>query len=85
MILLGVFAVWLAWSVTEIFVTAPRWAWYLLVAILGLGWQLLEEPSTWWYGVGIGGGAAVLMLVTDWLLVSTDSAKLNALRSSRRQ
>jgi hypothetical protein len=82
-VLLGIAAVWLIWTTAEIFLTAPRWAWYLSAVVLGIGWELLEEPSSWWYGVGLGAGAALLMLLTDLVLVLTDWAKLNALRNRR--
>ena len=80
----GVFAVWLAWQVAEPWVAAPKWAWYLSAAVVGIGWQLLADTWTRWYlGIGIGGAAAVLVLVADLLLVATDSAKVNVLRRNR--
>lgn len=82
-IVLGVFAVWLVRSTLEPYVTAPKWAWYLLMALFGIGWQLLVEPSQWWLGIGIGGAAAALVLVTDLLLVLADWARVAVLRRSR--
>jgi hypothetical protein len=81
---LGVFAVWLSVTLATFWVITPRWAWYLIAALLGCGWELLVDPSTWWLGVGVGGGAMFLMALTDLIMVATDSAKVTVLRQSRR-
>jgi hypothetical protein len=81
--LLGILAVWFAWTLAVYVITAPQWAWYLGVLGASIAWELLVEPSTWWLGIGVAGGAAVLMLVTDWILVATDSAKVTVLRQRR--
>ena len=80
---LGVFAVWLVWLGLEHVVEAPRLAWYGLAATLGIGWELLVDPSYWWWGAGVGGAATLLFLVTDLILVATDAAKVNVLRKTR--
>ena len=80
--ILGVFAVWLVWQVAENWLVMPKWAWYLSIAGLGIGWQLLAEWSQWYLGIGIGGAAAVLALVADLVLVSGD-AKVTTLRRNR--
>ena len=82
--LLGIFAVWILWTLALVWLTAPQWAWYLIAIGLGLGFELLVEPSTWYLGVGIGGGAAFVMLLTDLMLVTTDSARVAVLRSRGR-
>jgi hypothetical protein len=82
--LLGVFAVWLALTAGAIFFTAPRWAWYLTAVILGCGWELLEDSSSWWLGLGVGGAAVFLTFLVDLMMVATDSAKVTVLRQSRR-
>lgn len=81
---LGVLAIWLAWSLTEHFLEGPKWAWLLVAAAAGCGWQLLIDWDRWWLGIGIGGGAGVLVLVTDLLLVVTDLARVQVLRRSTR-
>lgn len=81
---LGVFAVWLVWQVAEVWLESPRWSWYLIAAGLGIGWELLIDPSQWWLGVGIGGAAAVLTLVADLILVAGDAAKVTVLRNRNR-
>jgi len=83
--LLGVFAVWLAWRLADTFIAAPAWAWYLTAMVLGCGWELLVDPSTWWLGIGVAGAAAFLIFLTDLIVVVTDSAKVTVLRQSRRQ
>jgi hypothetical protein len=82
--LLGVFAVWLVWMLAILFITAPQWMWYLTAVVLGCGWELLVDPSTWWLGLGVGGAAAFLVLLTDLFMVLTDSAKVTVLRQGRR-
>lgn len=81
--LLGIFAVWVVAQVVYTWVEVPRWAWYVFMALLGCGWELLENPSTWWLGIGVGGGAAVLTVITDLLVVLTDSGRLSVLRHPR--
>jgi hypothetical protein len=80
---LGIFAVWLVWLGLERLIEMPRLAWYALAVALGCGWELLVEPKNWWLGTGIGGGAALLFLLTDLILVATDAAKVSVLRKTR--
>ena len=80
---LGALAVWLVWLSLEQWVDMPRWAWYLSAIILGIGWELLVNPNHWWLGVGVAGGAALLFLFTDLILVATDVAKVTVLRRTR--
>lgn len=81
--LLGVTAVWVITALAYFWVTGPQWFWYLASAVLGIGWELLVDPSTWWLGVGIGGAGAILTLVTNLITVLTDDVKLAVLRHSR--
>ena len=81
--ILGVLAVWLVWFALEHIIEAPRIAWYGLVIVLGIGWELLVDRSQWWWGFGVGGAATLLFLVTDLILVATDAAKVNVLRKTR--
>jgi hypothetical protein len=80
---LGVLAVWIVWISLEQAVEMPRLAWYALAAALGIGWELLVEPKYWWLGIGVGGAAALLFLLTDLILVATDAAKVSVLRRTR--
>ena len=80
---LGVLAVWIVWTSLEQAIEMPRIAWYGLAVVLGCGWELLVEPREWWLGIGIGGAAAVLFLLTDLILVATDAAKVSVLRKTR--
>jgi hypothetical protein len=81
--LLGVLAVWLVWTSLDMWLEAPRIAWYALAVVLGCGWELLVEPRHWWLGIGVGGGAVLLFLLTDLILVATDAAKVSVLRKTR--
>lgn len=80
---LGMLAIWILWSVAAHFITAPQWGWFSGAVVAGIAWELLVEPSTWWLGFGVGGGAAFLMLLTDLIMVATDSAKVSVLRNRR--
>jgi hypothetical protein len=82
-IALGVLGVWALVAVAEEWLVLPRWAWDGLMIGLGIGVQLLIEPSDWWWGVGIGGAAMLLQRLTDLLLVFTDWSKLHVLRRTR--
>ena len=84
MYVLGVLSIWLAWSCLERVIEGPKWAWLITAALLGIGWQLLIDWSRWWFGIGLGGGAGVLVLITDLLLVVTDLARVQVLRRSTR-
>jgi hypothetical protein len=80
---LGMLAIWLVWTLAGYLIIVPTWVWYLGALAAGIAWELLVEPSTWWLGIGVAGGAAVLMLVTDLIMVATDSAKVTVLRHRR--
>jgi hypothetical protein len=79
---LGILAVWLTWTLLEQIIEGPKWAWMLVAVALGSGWQLLVDWDRWYLGIGIGGGAALLILVTDLLLVLTDFVRVTVLRRS---
>lgn len=83
MIVLGILAVWFCWQVLEHWLFADRWVWCLIVGVLGVGWQCLEDWDLWWHGLGIGGGALLLALVADLLLLVTDWVKVQVLRKGR--
>lgn len=80
---LGIFAVWILWTLATHVITAPQWGWYLGAMAAGIAWELLVNPSTWWFGLGVGGGAAFLVMLTDLMLVVTDWAKVTVLRHRR--
>ena len=80
----GIFALWLVVIALEPWIEAPKWAWYLSMAVLGIAWELLaDDASRWWLGIGIAGAATVLSLVTDLVLVVTDWVRMPVLRRTR--
>lgn len=83
MIVPGILAVWLVWLAVEQMFEMPKIAWYGMAAALGCGWQLLVDWDKWWLGLGVGGGATLLFLLTDLILVATDAAKVTVLRKTR--
>ena len=80
---LGILAVWILWTLAEHFIEAPRWIWLLAAIVAGVVWEVALNPSWWWLGLGVGGGAALLALLADLILVATDAAKVHVLRNSR--
>lgn len=81
--LLGVLAVWILWTIAVHFLEAPDWLWRTIAIAAGVAWECALNPSWWWLGVGVGGGAAILMLLSDLVLVATDSARVHVLRNTR--
>ena len=83
--LLAVFAVWILWTMLVMVFTTPEWFPYAFGLAVGLGLQALIEPSEWYLGLGIGGAAAFLVLVSDVLLVTADAIRSGVLvRLGRR-
>jgi len=80
--LLAVPAIWLVWETADTFVTAPRWAWLVAAGGLGIAAQVALDPRNWWLGLGIGGAAAVLELLTDLTIVANDLARVRVLRTA---
>lgn len=81
--LLGVFAVWIVWTVADHFLEAPQWIWYACAVAGGIVWEVALNPSWWWLGVGVGGAAAFVYLLADLILLATDAAKVSVLRKTR--
>jgi hypothetical protein len=82
---LAVFAVWILWTTLGMVVTTPAWFTYALGITLGITFQLLLDRSTWYLGIGIGGAAGFLVLVSDVLLVTADAIRSGVLvRLGRR-
>jgi len=83
--LLAAFAVWILWTTLGVIFTTPAWFQYALGMTLGTGFALLIEPSDWYLGIGIGGAAGFLVLVSDLLLVTADAVRAGVLvRLGRR-
>jgi hypothetical protein len=82
---LGIFALWLAWQVADVFVEFSQpWVWWVILAVAGVGYQCaFLNLSFWWMGLGVGGAAVFLGLLTDLMLVASDAAKVHVLRNSR--
>jgi hypothetical protein len=78
-----VLAVWGVWETAQALLEGPEWAWRLLPFVLGVGGQALIDHDHLWYGLGLGGAAMVLMLVTNLLLVTTDWIRFAALRQQK--
>jgi len=82
---LGIFALWLAWQVADAFVEfSQSWVWWVILGVAGVSYQCaFINPSWWWMGLGIGGAAVFLGLLTDLMLVAGDACKVHVLRNSR--
>jgi hypothetical protein len=78
-----VLAVWGIWNVAQSLLDGPEWFWKLLPFVLGVGGQALIDYDHWWYGLGLGAAAMLVMLVADLLLVTADWIRFAALRSQR--
>jgi len=82
---LAIFAVWILWTVLGMFFSTPEWFPWALGIVLGIGLQLLLDIDRWYLGVGIGGAAGFLVLVSDLLLVTADAVRAGVLvRLGRR-
>lgn len=82
--LFGILSLWLVLTAAEPWIEMPRWAWYLILVVLGIGWELLADDAThWWLGFGLAGGAVALSLVTDLLVVVADWVRMLVLRRTR--
>jgi di/tricarboxylate transporter len=83
--LLAVFAVWILWTTLGMIFTTPAWFQYGLGITLGTTFAVLIKPSDWYLGIGIGGAAGFLVLVSDVLLVTADAIRAGVLvRLGRR-
>jgi hypothetical protein len=79
---LGIFAIWLAWTIAQVFIETREWVWWGLLLGTGVAYQVVFlDPSYWWLGLGIGGAAAFLGLVADVLLLVGDLARVHVLRN----
>jgi hypothetical protein len=78
----GALGIWAAKEVVSHFVEADDWVWQTAGMALGVGWEFLVGGIPW-YGVGVGGGAALVGLVADCLLLMGDRARVNVLREPR--
>ena len=82
---LAIFAVWILWTVLGMLFSTPEWFPWALGIVLGIGLQLLLDIDRWYLGVGIGGAAGFLVLVSDLLLVTADAVRAGVLvRLGRR-
>lgn len=82
--ILAVFAMWLMWTLAEVWVLFPKWVWYLAMAGLGVGAQLLIEADEWYLGIGLGGATVFLYSLADLVLLATDWVKVGVLRNRGR-
>lgn len=82
--LLAVLALWMLWTLADLFIVFPKWVWYVIAINLGVGAQLLIDSSRWYLGIGLGGAVAVLYSLTDLVLVASDLLVLRVQASKRR-
>lgn len=82
--LLAVFALWLVWTIAEVWLLFPKWVWYVSMAALGVGAQLLIESEEWYLGIGLGGAAVFVYALADLVLLATDACKVGVLRNRGR-
>ena len=82
---LAVFAVWILWTILGMVFSTPEWFPYAFGIVLGIGFQLLLDMDRWYLGIGIGGAAGFLVLVSNVLLVTADAVRAGVLvRLGRR-
>lgn len=77
--LLAIFAVWILWTLLGMTFTTPPWFPHILGMACGLVLQALLDPDRWYLGIGIGGAAGFLILVSDVLLVTADAIRAGVL------
>lgn len=82
--LLSVLALWMLWTLADLFIVFPKWVWYVIAIVLGVGAQLLIDRSRWYLGIGLGGAVAVLYSLTDLVLVASDLLVLRVQASKWR-
>ena len=78
-----ILATWGIWTVAQALLDGPDWFWKLLPFGLGIGGQAVIDYDHWWYGLGWGAAAMLVMMFADLLLVTTDWIRFAALRSQR--
>lgn len=81
--LLAVLTVWAVWNLASTFYEASEAVWLAVTLVLGIGAQILIDLDHWWWGVGIGGAAVLVMRLSDLLLVTADWIRFAALRQQR--
>ena len=82
--LFAVLGVWAVWNALATYVEGPGWFWTVLPLVLGIGGQALIDASTWWWGLGIGGAAILVMRLNDLLLVTADWIRVTLLQRGPR-
>jgi hypothetical protein len=79
-----IFTIWLVWNLWPVVFTTPPWFPYALAVALGFGGAALVSGGKWWYGPGLAGMANAFLLLTDLVLVTTDSLRTKVVTGSRR-
>jgi hypothetical protein len=82
--LLGALAVYMIWMLIQTWISAPEWAWYVFVAVLGIITGLIIDADAWYWGIGIAGASVLVRRVDDLLLVTADRVRVDVLRNTRR-
>jgi hypothetical protein len=80
---LAVLAVWGLWMFLATVIEAGERVWNAFALVAGLGAQALLDLEHIFLGLGIGGGAILLMRVADVLLVTADWIRVTVLRNRR--
>jgi hypothetical protein len=81
---LGALAVFWLWTLLQIVVSAPEWFWYVAITVFGLVAGLLIDSDSWYWGLGVTGGSLLLRRLDDLLLTTSDRARVEVLRHTKR-
>ena len=76
---LAIFAVWILLTLLGMFFSTPAWFPHILGIALGTTFGALLDADRWYLGIGIGGAAGFLVLISDLLLVTADAIRAGVL------
>jgi len=82
--LLGALAVFWLWTLIQTWLSAPEWAWYILITVLGLVTGLIIDSDEWYWGLGVTALAFLLRRLDDVLLVTADRVRVEILKHTQR-
>lgn len=70
--LIVVLSVWFVWNMLQSVAQLGLWEYLIAVTLAVIGAAIAYGGDHAWWGLGLAGAAAAMMLVTDLLLVTTD-------------